>query len=132
MGKQTQFGTIEELIRLCNELDGMSPCMDFAHWHARTGVQNSYDEFISIIRQFEDGLGKEAVKNMHIHFSGINYGQKGERNHLNLLESDLRYEELLRALIDCGVEGTVICESPNLEEDALLLRDTFHRLLAEG
>jgi deoxyribonuclease-4 len=129
MGKPSQFGTVEELIRLCNELDGMAPCMDFAHWHARTGVQNSYDEFIAIIKQFEEGLGKEAVKDMHIHFSGIHYGPKGERNHLNLIDSDLRYEELLRALVDCGVEGLVICESPNLEGDAVLLQETYNGLL---
>jgi deoxyribonuclease-4 len=128
MGKPSQFGTVEEVIRLCRELEGLAPCMDFAHWHARTAAENSYDEFIAILKQFENGLGKAALEDLHIHFSGIHYGPKGERNHLNLLDSDLRYVELLKALKDCRVKGLVICESPNLEEDALLMQRTYREL----
>jgi len=132
MGKPSQFGTVEEIVRLCKELEELAPCMDFAHWHARTGAENSYGEFVAALKQFEDGLGRDALDDMHIHFSGIHYGQKGERKHLNLLESDLRYKELLKALRDCRVEGLVICESPNLEEDALLLQETYNGMLEEG
>jgi len=65
---------------------------------------------------------------MHIHVSGIKYGGKGEISHLDLGESDLRYVELLTALKDYGVKGIVICESPNLEEDAMLLQATYNSL----
>jgi deoxyribonuclease-4 len=128
MGKPSQFGTIEEIIRLCQELEGVDICMDFAHWHARTGQANSYDEFISILEQIKGGLGDEAIKNMHIHISGIAYAQKGERKHLDLPDSDLNYIALLRALKDYGVKGLVICESPSLEEDARLLQETYQNL----
>jgi deoxyribonuclease-4 len=66
---------------------------------------------------------------MHIHVAGISYGSKGELKHLNLEESDLRYVELLKALRDYDAKGLVICESPNLEEDALLLQETYSKLL---
>ena len=69
---------------------------------------------------------------MHIHFSGIRYGGKGEIKHLNLQESDLQYVELLKALRDYEVKGLVICESPNLEEDAWLLQDTYSTLVKTG
>jgi deoxyribonuclease-4 len=72
-------------------------------------------------------LGRAALENMHIHVSGIRYGRKGERNHLNLEESDFRYIELLSALKDYDVGGMLICESPNLEEDARLLQETYDR-----
>jgi deoxyribonuclease-4 len=65
---------------------------------------------------------------MHIHVSGIAYGKKGEIKHLNLKESDLQYVELLKALKDYEARGLVICESPDLEEDALLLQETYHKL----
>ncbi len=129
MGKQTQFGTIEEIINLCNELDGLAPCIDFAHWHARTGVYNSYPEFISILRQIEEGLGRAALDDIHIHFSGIKYGEKGELKHLIVKDSDFNYIELLRALKEYQVKGLLICESPNLEEDALLLQETYNSLV---
>jgi len=128
MGKGSQFGTLKEVIRLSAELEGVAPAIDFAHWHARTGRFNSYSEFASILELVREGLGRAALDNMHIHVSGIAYGNKGERNHLNLKESDLRYTELLKALKDYDVKGLVICESPNLEEDALLLQATYNSL----
>jgi deoxyribonuclease-4 len=125
-GKGTQFGTIEEVVNLSSELEGVAPCIDFAHWHARTGKFNSYPEFAAVLLQIRERLGSTALDNMHIHVSGIKYSQKGELNHLNLEESDFHYSELLSALKDYGVKGRVICESPNLEEDALLLQTTYH------
>ncbi|NTV80674.1 MAG: hypothetical protein HGA24_04535, partial [Candidatus Aminicenantes bacterium] len=50
---------------------------------------------------------------------------KGEIKHLNLEETDFRYDEWLQALRDLGVEGTVICESPNLEADAVMLKKLY-------
>ena len=127
-GKGSQFGTIEELLNLSAELKGVAPCLDFSHWHARTGRFNSYPEFEAILLQIRQRLGDEALGNMHIHVSGISYSKKGERNHLNLEESDLQYKELLRAMKDYGVKGLLICESPNLEEDALMLQATYNSL----
>ena len=132
MGKGSQFGTVEEVIKLCTELEGLAPCIDFAHWHAVTGAYNSYPEFVSILEQLEGGLGRAALDDMHIHCSGIKYGAKGEIKHLNLEESDLQYVELIKALRDYEVKGLLICESPNLEEDALLLQETYNNLVKAG
>lgn len=132
MGKPSQFGTVEEMLNLCTELEGLGICIDFAHWHARTGGFNSYREFVSILLQIEEKLGRTALDNMHIHVSGIAYGGRGEIKHLNLKESDFQYAELLKALKDYKVKGIVICESPNLEEDALLLQATYNTLLESG
>jgi deoxyribonuclease-4 len=128
LGKASQFGDLEEVLKLSAELEGVAPCIDFAHWHARTAASNSYQEFASVLRQVEERLGREALDDVHIHASGIAYGQKGEIRHLNLKESDLKYRELLQALRDYNTRGMVICESPNLEEDALLLQETYHSL----
>ena len=128
MGKLSQFGTVEEILDLCTELEGLAPCIDFAHWHARSGMSNSYQEFTSILLQIKERLGTAALDNMHIHVSGIAYSKKGETKHLNLKESDFQYKELLKALKDYDVKGLVICESPNLEEDALLLQVTYNTL----
>jgi len=127
-GKGTQFGSVAEVLELSAELTGVAPCIDFAHWHARTGKFNSYPEFAAVLQQVRERLGGDALDNMHIHIAGINYSNKGERNHLNLAESDFEYAELLQALKDYGTSGTVICESPNLEEDALLLQTTYNSL----
>jgi deoxyribonuclease-4 len=127
-GKGSQFGSLEEILELCAELEETAPCIDFAHLHARSGRLNSYAEFAAVFEQVRDRLGNDALKRMHMHISGIEYGAKGERKHLQLLKSDLHYSELLEALIDYGVEGTVICESPNREDDALLLKASSNAL----
>jgi len=129
MGKPSEFGTPDEVFNLCTELEGLAPSIDFAHWHARTGKFNSYQEFASILLQVKERLGRAALDNMHIHVSGIAYGLKGEIKHLNLKESDFQYVEFLQALKDYEVKGLVICESPNLEEDALLLQATYNARL---
>ena len=128
MGRETQFGSLEEVLELSAELDGVAPCIDFAHWHARTGAYNSYDEFVAVLRQVEGRLGRAALEDIHIHVSGIQSGKRGEIRHLVLEGSDFRYLEFLRALKDCGVRGSVVCESPNLEEDALDLQGEYLRL----
>lgn len=128
-GKTSQFGTLEEVIELSAEVKGIAPCIDFAHWHARTGKFNSYDEFVFILKQVENKLGRQALENMHIHVSGIAYGEHGEIKHLNAAESDFNYVDFTQALSGCKVKGLVICESPNLEEDALLLQQTYKAVL---
>jgi deoxyribonuclease-4 len=128
-GKPSQFGTLEELLQLSSEIEGVAPCFDFSHWHARTGKNNSYQEFLSVLDQVERKLGRQALDNMHIHLSGIAYGKKGEIKHLMLPESDFQYAELLKALKERKAQGVVICESaPYLEQDALLLQQTYQAL----
>lgn len=120
-GKPTQFGDLDETLNLCREL-GILPCIDFAHIHARYRAFNSYEEFCEILERVEKVLGSDSLKRLHAHISGIEYGLKGEKRHLNLKQSDFKFKELLRALKDFDVEGTLIVESPNLEEDAIMLK----------
>jgi deoxyribonuclease-4 len=128
-GKHSQFGTIEELLQLSSEIEGVLPCIDFSHWHARMGKANSYQEFLGILDQVEKKLGRRGLDNMHIHLSGIAYGKKGEIKHLMLTDSDIQYAELLKALKERKAKGVVICESvPYLEQDALLLQQTYRDL----
>lgn len=128
-GKSTQFGSLDETLNMCSQLDKVLPCIDFAHLHARSnGKENSYEEFTVVLTKVENILGREALKNMHVHISGIEYGPKGEKNHLRLEESDLKYVELLQAFKDFRVTGLVISESPDNEGDALLLKKTYREL----
>jgi deoxyribonuclease-4 len=127
LGKPSEFGSLEEVIRLSQELEGVLPVVDFAHLHARTvGGLKRYQDFASILEKIEKGLGRYALDNMHIHVSGIEYGEKGEKRHLNLAEADLEYKLLIKAFREFNIKGVVISESPNLEQDALLLKELFY------
>lgn len=135
-GKPSQWGTVEEICEVSDAINQelgvfrASICIDFAHLHARTNGQlNTYEEFSEILETVETKLGREALDNLHMHISGINYSPKGERNHLNLEEADLNYKDILRALKDHNVGGWAVCESPNLEDDAALLKKEYERLI---
>ncbi len=125
MGKPSQWGTVKEIVRVSEELEMVEPAIDFAHLHAREGKMNSPDEWRDILSFIEDRLGSEALKRMHIHVSGIVYGNKGEKHHVNLKEADLKYRELLEVLKEFNVKGALISESPNLEEDAMLMKKVY-------
>lgn len=128
-GKPTQFGSLEEVLRLSQELEMVMPVIDYAHLRARNaGGFNSYDEFARVLELVEEYLGKEGLRNMHIHVSGIEYTEKGEKRHLNIEETDLDYEALVKSWRDFKIKGVVISESPNIEGDAILLRNTYRRL----
>lgn len=127
-GRRSQFGSLDEILRLSTEIDGVNPCIDFGHLHARSvGAVNSYAEFGTVLERVGEALGISALQDMHMHLQGIAYTEAGEHKHLTFAASDARYEELLQALVDWGVGGRVICESPSLEEDALLLQGTYVR-----
>ena len=125
MGKRSQFGSLDEVLGLCREVDGLKPCLDFSHLYAREGKINGYDEFHRVWAKVARKLGPRALRDVHVHIAGIQYGDKGEIRHLNLEETEFRTEEWLQVLRDLGVEGTIICESPNLEGDAVLLKKLY-------
>ena len=128
-GKASQWGDLDELIQLSNEVEMVLPCIDFAHLHARSGGNwNTYDEFARVFERMGNEIGQHALENFHAHIAGIEYTAKGERKHLNLEESDLKYKELMKAFKDFNVKGTIICESPDIEDDAILLQKTYKAL----
>jgi deoxyribonuclease-4 len=124
MGRSSQFGSLEEALAI-TEVDGVLPCIDFSHLHAVSGKNNSREEFASILARVEEKQGRLGLDKMHIHVSGIEYSDKGEKNHLVFAESDFKYKELAQAFSDFNINGMVICESPNLEEDAQVLKKEY-------
>lgn len=128
-GKGTQFGTLEELISLCKEVKTCKLCIDFSHIHARgNGCLKGYDGFAGILQKVQEHLGSRALEDMHIHMGGIRYNEKGERNHIPILESDFNYIECLAAIRDFKVKGCIIAEGPLVEKDALLLKNAYGNL----
>jgi len=129
VGKKTQIGSLEEILSLYDKLDHkfILPVIDFAHLHARENgffkLQKNLDNTFEILKSYPD-----VVSRMHIHLSGINYTEKGERNHLMLKDSDIPYKKILERLKDINAKGTLICESPDPVSDALLLKRTWERL----
>lgn len=125
-GKSTQWGDLDEIIKLSKEYEHVLPCVDFSHIHARyNGFWNTYDEFATIFEKIGNELGQVALNNFHAHIAGIEYSAKGEKKHLNLEQSDMNYKDLLKAFKKFEIKGVIVCESPNIEDDAKLMKDYY-------
>jgi deoxyribonuclease IV len=133
MGKSAMLGSLEDTIEMSKAIEGVQPCIDFAHLHARPGdgTMNTYDEWSALLKTYQKTLGKKALKQLHIHLSGIEYGPKGEKNHLALAKSDLKLNVLFQALKEFKCAGRILCESPIMEEDALNLKKAWIKVSGE-
>ena len=133
MGKSAMLGSLEDAVFMSKEIEGVEPCLDFAHLHARPGdgSMNTLEEWSMLLKAYAKGLGKSALKRLHIHLSGIAYGPKGEKKHLKLKDADLDLKALLGALHDHGCAGRILCESPIMEEDALLMQKAWKKASGE-
>jgi deoxyribonuclease-4 len=130
MGKSAMLGSFEDAVAMSKAMDRVQPCLDFAHLHARPGdgTMNTYDEWSRLLEIYSRELGEKSLKHLHIHLSGIEYGAKGEKNHLPLAEADLDIKALFKALSGFGCGGRILCESPIMEEDALTMKKTWMKV----
>ncbi|OYT36844.1 endonuclease IV [Candidatus Pacearchaeota archaeon ex4484_71] len=106
MGKINVFGSTQEIARLVRDT-GCHACIDFAHILARSGGDYKFKETFDLFKEF---------KEFHIHFSGIEFGDKGEKNHLPTPASE--WKKLLRN-IPKNKNVVVINESPSMLEDSI-------------
>ena len=133
-GKASMLGSLADTLAMAREIPGVVPCVDFAHLHARLGdgSMNSYDEWMAALDFYRKSLGDDAIQHLHIHLSGINYGPRGEKNHLVMEEADMDFKTLMRALHESGAQGRILCESPVLEVDALKFKALWMEVSGEG
>jgi deoxyribonuclease-4 len=124
-GKKTAYGSLEEIIDLAGHfgLEKLVPVVDYAHYHAREARLAKKEDCLRILSLVENKLGSKAAKNFHCHFSGIEFSDKGERNHLPVSSGSPPFAPLAQAWEENGWEGRVICESPEIERDALKLQE---------
>jgi deoxyribonuclease IV len=134
MGKSAMLGSAADTLEMAKSIQGVEPCLDFAHLHARPGdgSMNTYEEWSALLTAYQKAVGKAALKHLHIHLSGIEYGPKGEKNHLKLAEADLDLKALFRALSEFGCAGRILCESPIMEEDALNMKKAWMKASGES
>ncbi len=131
MGKGAMLGSLEDTLTMSQEIDGVEPCLDFSHLHARPGdgSMNSLEEWREMLKTYKQVLGAKSLRRLHCHLSGIEYGPKGERNHLMLSNSDFDLDGLLSALHEFKCAGRILCESPeDMDIDALRIKEALVRV----
>ncbi|MFW5780602.1 MAG: TIM barrel protein [Bacillota bacterium] len=135
MGKLGQIGTIEEIIDFCNMADYFYPCVDFGHINAREqGILKLKRDYQEIINRLFDNLPSPKVKYMHIHFSKIEYGLKGEIRHLTFEDKKYgpEFEPLAEVLYKNTMQPHILSESNGTQaEDASQMKNIYMKLLTK-
>lgn len=127
MGKVNQLGTLEEVIAICKTDRHLYPVVDFGHLNARA-VGDYYTDVDSYRRTFDlvaRELGDDIARNMHCHFSKIEYTKAGEKKHLTFADDVFgpSFEPLAEAIVREGLSPRIICESDGtMAEDALFMK----------
>jgi len=130
MGKRSQFGSLEEVLTVCEEVEQTAPVIDWSHIHARTqGGLIIQADFIEVIDQIEKRLGRDATENLHCHFSRMEFSAKGEVRHHTLAETRYGpdFRVLAHVIAEAGLKPVFICESPLIDVDAQKMRDIFQK-----
>jgi deoxyribonuclease IV len=128
-GKKSQLGSLDEIIDICQSFDHFAPTVDFAHLHARSGgFIKGKDQYHDLLARLENEIESEPL---HCHFTRIEYSDAGERRHHVLMEEEYGppLNSLLQVLIECGWEATIICETPYLEKDALVMKEIYQSII---
>jgi deoxyribonuclease-4 len=119
MGKKGSWGTFSEMRRVCSPLGAVQPVVDFAHLHARgQGSLRTAPDFGAVLSEFE----RFKAPFLHAHFTGIEWGPSGERRHLEVSAASPDFSLLAPLLLQKDYDATLICESPLLDKDALLMK----------
>lgn len=133
MGKINQIGDLEETIAFCKLDEIFLPTLDFGHLNARTfGGIKTKDDYRRILDYTLDQLGFERAKQMHVHFSKIEYSSKGgEVRHLTFEDKEYGpdFQPLAELIKEYRLEPTIISESAGSQDvDSLKMKQIYSNL----
>jgi deoxyribonuclease-4 len=126
MGRTYQLGSLDEALNLCETVERTQLVVDWSHLHARDrGRFRTIEDFRKVVERIENRLGTEAVKNLHCHFTKIEFTNKGERRHHTLQEARFgpNFRLLAKIIVEFELKPVIISESPVLDVDAMKMRD---------
>ncbi|MBR6737143.1 MAG: TIM barrel protein [Clostridia bacterium] len=129
MGKSAQIGTTKEIADFCTIAPFFYPCLDFGHINSlEQGSLNVKDDYLRLFDIIEKGCGFEKLNKMHVHFSKIMYGPKGEIKHLTFedVEFGPMPEPFILAVKERGISPYIVSESAGTQDiDAKTLKTLY-------
>ena len=134
MGKINQLGTLEEVIALCRIDPILCPVVDWGHMNSRNvgGLFPDADAYRRVFHSIGEALGDSYAKDLHCHFSKIEYTSAGEKRHLTFEDSVYGpdFTPLAEVIARDGLSPRIICESAGTQaEDALTMKNTLKKLI---
>ncbi|MBX5327297.1 MAG: TIM barrel protein [Candidatus Bathyarchaeia archaeon] len=134
-GRISQLGSLDEVLTICERVEQTELVIDWAHIYARThGSLRTSSDFAKIIDMIETRLGTDAAKNLHCHFTRMEFSKKGEVRHhvLDEITYGPEFRDFARVIVEFGLTPVVICESPLLDVDAKKMQNILYREMEKG
>lgn len=127
-GRQEVFGSLDEVLEMCDQIKGTVPVINFAHAHARdNGSLREPSDFGALLDKIRDYVGG----NFYTHFSGVEHEGGNERRITPIKKGDLKFEPLADYLAEEYPNITIISSSPLLEHDAMYMKVIYERVLTK-
>jgi len=126
-GRQDLWGTVEEVIEVCNHVDGTVPVLNMAHIHARGhGRMRTSEDYSELFEQVRKDYGG---KKFYCHFAGIEHRMGNALHYTQIKKSDLKFEPFAEFLAEEGswLDITIISDSPLLEHDAMYMLQHYDK-----
>jgi deoxyribonuclease-4 len=126
MGKKDVFGSLDEIVSVCQRVRGTVPVLDIGHIYARgLGSLKEKEDFQRVF----DAVEPLGISHHLIHLTGVKYDNDGEMYHLPLKKGDLPVLKLMECILENDYDVTIISESPVVEHDAVYAQILLDRAM---
>ena len=126
-GRRDVFGSVREVLTICENVRYTYPLLNFGHIHARcNGCMKSTEEYMKILSMVDEAVEMETF---YIHFSGVDFIDGDETHYIPIKKGTASFEGLATAIIEMDLDVTIISDSPLLDHDAHYMESVFDRVI---
>ena len=126
-GRQELWGTVEEVLEVCNHVEGTVPVLNMGHIHARGhGKLRTSEDYAELFDQARETYGGSTF---YCHFAGVEHRMGNALHYTQIKKSDLKFEPFAEYLAEEGdwMDITIISDSPLLEHDAMYMLQHYDK-----
>ena len=126
-GRQELWGTVEEVLEVCNHVEGTVPGLNMGHIHARGhGRLRTSEDYAELFDQARETYGGSTF---YCHFAGVEHRMGNALHYTQIKKSDLKFEPFAEYLAEEGdwMDITIISDSPLLEHDAMYMLQHYDK-----
>ena len=95
------------------------------HTCEERGKFKTIDDYRKVLEEIEKRLGDEVVKNIHCHFTRVEFTDKGEKCHhiMDEISYGPDFRPLARLIAELDLNPVIISESPILDVDSIKMKN---------
>ena len=126
-GRQELWGTVEEVLEVCNHVEGTVPVLNMGHIHARGhGRLRTSEDYAELFDQARETYGGSTF---YCHFAGVEHRMGNALHYTQIKKSALKFEPFAEYLAEEGdwMDITIISDSPLLEHDAMYMLQHYDK-----